>query len=258
MTASQISRKLAMSKATTHRLLVTLTDGRFLERNTETGKYRIGPEMYVLGSLYLETNDLLKAGGPVIKTVNSLCGETTNLGIYQNGYRVLVLREENLHGFRWQRHIGSSQPAYASAIGLAILSELPDDEIDRVYAMESLTPLTSMTARSKTELRQRLSEIRNTRVSVGRAGSEGIEGIGVAIKSKGGQVAAGISIAVPVFRLDDLYRRQLVDLAIMAADLISYRLGCLSCDVNIRTVEELSEWWTGAYPMSSADTPRPQ
>jgi DNA-binding IclR family transcriptional regulator len=210
--------------------------------------------MYVLGSLYLETNDLLSAAGPVVKAVNNLCRETVSLGIYQNGYRVLVLREENLHGFRWQRHVGSSQPAYASAIGLAILSELPDEEIDRVYPDDSLSPLTSMTVRTKTELRQQLSEIRKAGMSTGQGGSEGIEGIGVAIRSRNGEVAAGISIAVPVFRLDDSYRSRLVDLATRAADLISYRLGYVSGNASIRDVEELSEWWTGTLVTASADT----
>lgn len=255
MSSTDISRTLGMSKATAHRLLQTLEDGRLLERDAITRRYRIGPQMYVLGSLYLETNDLLKAAQPVVKTVNALCGETTNLGIYEKGFSVLVMREESAHGFRWDRHIGSSVPAYVSAIGLAILSEFSVEEIDRVYPGEELRSATSRAIGSKTELLRRLQEIRRSGVAFNQGGVEGVEGIGVAVRGRDGSAVAGLAIALPIFRIDDLYRARLASLVTKAAGLISYRMGYLAVRSHVSSVQELSDWWTNCSGQSSVNVP---
>ena len=55
----EVSRKVGIPKTTSHRILVTLTEGELLEQNVKTGKYKIGPVLYVLGSLYLSMTDIL-------------------------------------------------------------------------------------------------------------------------------------------------------------------------------------------------------
>ena len=80
LSAPDISRKVGVPKTTTYRMLSALTSGGLLEQDRR-GKHRIGPELYILGSLYLSTTGILKAAEPVVKTLNELTGEAVNVGM---------------------------------------------------------------------------------------------------------------------------------------------------------------------------------
>ena len=60
----QISKKVGIHRVTAYRLLETLLREGILEKNVNAGKYRIGPELYILGNLYLISTDLLKVAEP--------------------------------------------------------------------------------------------------------------------------------------------------------------------------------------------------
>ena len=95
LTPVDISRKAGISKTTTYRIMATLTKTGILELNENTGKYRIGPELYFLGSLYLNTTDIIKATEPVLKELNRLTGEAFNVSIFDKGHAILIMKEES-------------------------------------------------------------------------------------------------------------------------------------------------------------------
>ena len=113
LSAADISLKVGIPKTTTHRMLTTLTKGGFLDRNGETGKYKIGPELYILGILYLSTTDILKGVKPVVETLNNLTNEAVNVGIFDNGHVTVIMKEECKYSFKISYHVGSVLPAYA-------------------------------------------------------------------------------------------------------------------------------------------------
>jgi len=241
---AEISRKVGIPMTTTHRMLSTLTKGGLLEQNVKTGKYSIGPVLYTIGSLYLNTANLTKAAEPVTKTLNELTGEAINVSIFDKGNIVYVLREETKHAFRFADHVGTVLPAYASAMGKALLGELTDAEIDSLYAEEKLRPLTEKTTSTKTKLKIELKEIRKTGVSINKEGSwVGIEGIGSVIRNAAGKAVAALSIALPVFRMNQAKRKQLATLIKSGASLISYRLGYHDMDNDIHDVQQIHSWW---------------
>jgi len=242
--AADISRKVGIPKTTTHRMLAALTKGGLLDRNPETGKYRIGPELYILGSLYLSTTDFLKAAEPVIKTLNGLTGETVNVGIFDKGHVIMVAREESQYALRFSRNVGTVLPAYASGMGKAFLSELTEVELDSLYPEEKLLPITSKTIATKTELKLDLQQIRKTGLSFNREGGhEGIEGIGSVIRDASGKAVAGMSITVPVIRINQASRERLATLIRLGSSLINYRLGYRDLANPVRDIQEIHSWW---------------
>src|SRR6516165_107682 len=50
-TLSELSRRLGISKATTHAILARLTDRALLARNPDTLEYRLGPALVPMGSV---------------------------------------------------------------------------------------------------------------------------------------------------------------------------------------------------------------
>ncbi len=141
LSGSEIVDRMGIHKTTTYRMLACLCEHGFLVRNEDSGRYSVGAALYVLGTLYQYTDDLQKAGGPVIKLINELTCECTNLGTLSGTAVVYMLREESKHEFRWSRSIGSTMPAHASALGKQC-SAASQMRIDVRYPVEELNVLT--------------------------------------------------------------------------------------------------------------------
>ncbi len=252
LSAADIGRKTGISKATLHRILTTLTNRRLLEKNQKTRMYKIGPELYTLGSLYLSTTDVLKAAEPVIKELNDLTGEAVNISIFDRGYVTLILKEEAKSVFRFAVRIGTIIPAYASSMGKALLSELTDEEIDSLYPEEKLRPLTTKTIATKTELKRELEQIRKTGVSFSDGGTyEGLFGVASVVRDASGKGIAAMSIALPIFKVNETTSDRLATLIRMGAKLISYRLGYNDAVNPIRDIQEIRSWWEQNKPSST-------
>jgi len=241
---SQISRRASIPKATTHRILLTLTKDGLLERNTRTGNYRVGHELYILGNRYLSTNDIVSAAEPVTKMLNDLTSETVHVGIFDRGNVLIIMKEESKHAFRVTQHIGTIVPAYTSAMGKTLLSELTDKEIDNLIPEERLKPVTSKTIATKTELKRELEQIRNSGVSLDKEGTiEMIIGTGALIRDDTGKAVAAIGAPFPIFRLNQDGIERVLNLVKMGASLISYRLGYQDASNPTRSIEEIRAYW---------------
>ncbi len=245
LSPADIVRKLGIPKPTVYRILACLTKYGLLEKNRRNGSYTVGPVLCTLGSIYLSTTDLLKVSEPVIETLNNLTGEVTNVAILDDkGHIIFVLREESKHALRIGFHVGYTSPAYANALGKALLSELPDTEIDHLYPEEILKPLTRKTVPTKTELKRELEQIRKTGVSVNSEQAvEGVEAVAAVIRDDRGRTIAATGIGVPKVRMNEARLQKLSVLIKLGADLISYRLGYQDPDNPPRNIEEIRDWW---------------
>ena len=242
LTANEISDNTGLPKTTTHRILAELIEDRLLEKNSRTKKYRIGPELYILGSLYLSATDVLQVAEPVTQTLNDLTGETILMGIFDNGVIVITLKEESRHAFRYARHVGSTLPAYASAMGKAFLSEMSEQELDILYPEETLKPIAPKTITTKSELKRSLEEIRKNGVSYTREeGYTGDEAVAWLVRDATNKAVAAMTIAVPL-NMGEERRVWLTGLVKLGCSLISYRLGYLNSAVTVRDISEIRSW----------------
>jgi len=242
--ASEICRITGIPKTSLHRMLNTLIQCGLLEKNESTGKFKIGPKLYALGSTYLSTTDIIKAAQPVIKEINDLSGEAVSVGILERGNVILIMKEETRGAFRFASHVGSSFPAYASSMGKAFLSELTETEIDNLYRDEKLVPITMKTINTKTKLKIELEKIKEAGVSLDKEGLyEGVEGFSALMRDTWQKTVAALAISAPKSKMNEFTRKQLSTLVKLGANLISYRLGNHDMSNAISSVQELRSWW---------------
>ncbi|HEY50305.1 MAG TPA: IclR family transcriptional regulator [Dehalococcoidia bacterium] len=241
---SDVVRKVERPRTTVHRILSTLLRVGLLIRQNNTGKYRIGPALYTMGSLYLVTTDILAAAEPVTELLNELTGEAIKISVFDRGNVIVIKKEESRHSFRYQHAVGSILPAYASGMGKAFLSELSDIELESLYPSEILKPLTRKTIATKTELKEELKQVRSRGFSVDVEGNtEGLSGVGCVIRDATGKVAAAMSIGVYAHTFTEERMLQLGTLNKIGATLISYRLGYQDPNNVVRSLEEIRAWW---------------
>ena len=245
LSAAEISRKVGIPNTTAHRMLAALIQNGLLERNAGNNKYMIGPTMFILGNLYLQTKDLVKAAEPVTKVLNELTRENINVVVLHQGGVLRLIRDESQHTVVANIHVGSVYPPYSSAVGRVLLSELTEAEIDSLYPEEKLQKITNKTISTKTELKLLLKQIRETGISFNSGGTfEGVDGFGALIRGVGGKAIAALGIALPTYRMNPQKYELFASLVKMGASLISYRLGHKDRVNSISSIDEIHSWWT--------------
>jgi len=244
LSLAEISNKSQIAMTTTYRILTGLVNGRLLDRDQKTGRFRIGPELYIMGSLYLRTTDIIKAAQEVIEALNDITEEAINVGILDGTNITLVMKEEAKHPFRIHSYVGTSYSAHVSAAGKALLSELTGEELKRLYPNEALLAYTNNTIATRTKLITELKKIRKTGVSYDNGERlEPARGIGAPIHDASNRAIAALSITFPNYNMGRYKFTRLARTVMLASSLISYRLGCKDNRHPIRSIEEIRNWW---------------
>ena len=201
ISAADIAKSVGISRPTAYRLIATLVDGGFIQKKAGTEKYMIGADLYAQGSLYLESTDTLKEARPVMEALNKMTGEAINLGILDKSNIIFIMKEETRGAFRFFRHVGSVLPAHASAMGLALLSELSDSKIDELYLTERLESITKKTITTKAELKRILEQVRQRGASIDIEGNvKRAVGIASVIHGVDNKALAAMSITIPLIQ----------------------------------------------------------
>ncbi|WNC17490.1 IclR family transcriptional regulator [Brevibacillus brevis] len=208
LSLAEFHHKLGLSKSSLQRILNTLVNYGFLEKDEKRKTYRLGNELYYLGKLVEEHSHLLTVTKPYLKTVRDRLGESVYLNIVEHGERKCIAFEEGKHDLMTISYIGQTSPLYAGASAKLLLAYQPPEKMTQYLEQTALRPLTNATVTDKDKLLEELREIRTR----GYASSRGERVIGVCsvsapIFNRWGETIAGVSISAPIIRVpEDTYR----------------------------------------------------
>ncbi|WP_460580339.1 IclR family transcriptional regulator [Humibacter ginsengisoli] len=165
VTLSELARALGAAKSSTLNVCGALEEGGLIRR-TEAG-YQLGRRIVELGGDYLRSFDPVLEFYRACAESEVLSNERCQLAVL-DGTNVLYLATHvGRAPFRFSAGIGSKYPASITAVGVALLSHLPDSEIATRFADEATRP--SFTDRSVTDLdalRRKLAETRERGYSI--------------------------------------------------------------------------------------------
>jgi DNA-binding IclR family transcriptional regulator len=225
MGVSELARAIGSTKSATFRILATLEDRGYVSRFDESSKYQLGVNLVHLGQSALEQIDLRTVARPVLENLHQRFNETVNLGVLAAGRIVYVDMLESDHGLRMSAQVGAHDNVHSTAIGKAILANLPPDQQEALLR----GPLPSRTPRTITNpdaLRHEIERIKISGFSRDRGENEnGACCFGAAIFDAQGQVAAAISVSGPDTRLTGEVAEDVAVAVRIAAQNISDRLG---------------------------------
>lgn len=199
---SELARKLALTRSTTHRYVATLATLGYLQQDDSTRKYRLGPRVLDLGFSMLGSLELREIAAPHLRWLTDATGHTSNLAIRDDTDVILIDRVRGrpgrYHHLEFTLHVGSRLPSYCSATGKALLAFLPRPDLDQLLDRIDLVQHGPRTLTSKTALLAELEQVRRTGLAVNDEELESaLRSVAAPVRSRSGEVVAAVNLAVP-------------------------------------------------------------
>lgn len=141
---AELNEALDMTPSMVRRALRLLECHAFVTKDATGQRYRAGHGLFALGPIELRTDSLQSFCRPAMQALRSLTGETVSLSIPVGRSGVVIETLTGAGQVVKRDFLGVAVPLHAGAIGRAILSVLPDEEIVR-YAAGELSVFTEST-----------------------------------------------------------------------------------------------------------------
>jgi DNA-binding IclR family transcriptional regulator len=155
---TEIAERLELARPTVHGLLQTLRAHGFVEQDSESDKYQLGPGLLHLGASYLDISDLRGRSVIFAETLAQRVAASVRVGVL-HGTSVLVVHHVFKPDAAFQvLEVGAELPIHATALGKALLAFGPPELLEDVAA-EPLPKLTRRTL-SVSALKRELPAIR--------------------------------------------------------------------------------------------------
>ena len=156
----ELSEYVNLSRASVHRILMTLVRVGWVEQNPRTTKYRLGMGAVGVGIVGMVTNPLIRDSYPYLTRLSDWSGHDSVLSTLVGGKTVQLRRAAGINTELIDFEAGHPQPAYAMADGKLLLSYLDESEAESLLRSEEMRPFTTSTITDVTTMLRELETIR--------------------------------------------------------------------------------------------------
>jgi DNA-binding IclR family transcriptional regulator len=200
LSVSDVAKLMGLNRAGSHRHLATLKDLGYVEQN-EANRYQLTSKLFELGLKYANRIEILKVAHPYLEELSTTFKETVNLGLFDTNEILHLDKIDSPEILRIDSPLGSRAPAYCTALGKAILSSLPPNELDGYLSKIKLKRLGPNTITSKKKLREELIETSKRGVAIDNEElSTGLCCIASPVFDHTGRALYAISLSAPAIR----------------------------------------------------------
>ncbi len=210
LSLSQIAVASGMDMSTAQRFAHTLTKLGYLRKDPDTKRFELTPKTLQLGYQFLRSNRLVERATPYLQHLSQETEETVNLTLLDDTEIIFVARFVSRHMLNTDVVIGTRMPAYCTAPGVAMLSQLPEKEALTVLKKSDLKAITRSTTWRLSVLQAKLKT--SAEQGFATAFSEFYQGDGsvaAAILSPEGRPEGAVNVSVSLSRYtpEDVVKR---------------------------------------------------
>lgn len=154
-----IYRACELERPTAHRLLQALVSEGFLKQGPGSKLYFLGSALYAIGLSATPQQSLRDICHPFLRRIAAETGDTVFLAQRENLDSVCLDRAEGAFPVKaYVVEIGHRRPLTVGGSSLAILSTLPDDEIDRICQSNYARTIQAHPRYLESALRERIQD----------------------------------------------------------------------------------------------------
>jgi DNA-binding IclR family transcriptional regulator len=223
---ADLAAAVGLHRTTAYRALCALEDEGLVVRMPGRDAYRLGPEVIVLGTRALRTNDVRTVSHPELEILARLAAETVTLEVVV-GSDVLILDVVKGPGMMGTRvDVGTRWPIHATSTGKVLLAAWEAAEGGRWDVPRVLPALTPHTLTTQSELRAELERVRTQGYAVALEELQlGYVAVGAVVRNHEAMPVAAVGVGGPTSRLTPDKIPELGGMVKESADRISRLLG---------------------------------
>lgn len=203
LNVSEVSREIGLPRATTFRLLLTLEEEGFVDRQGNT--YSLGWDLARIARDVDPTIGLANRARPFVASLADQLGETVTLSLRQGRHDLEIVLQESprtfavtisdLTGLKW--------PLHASATGKLLLAQLEPHQVRQVTG-DTLERVTARTITDHQTLAREIEQIRRQGwAEIDEELEDDIYSVAVPITNSLGHMVAALALVVPKHRIAD-------------------------------------------------------
>lgn len=227
LTLNDLAKAIDLSRSSTYRLVYTLAELGFLQREGENKTYRLGSRVLRLGFAYLASQEVVEIARPHLAKLRDTTNCSAHLGILDGTDILYVARYADRKALTSRIQVGSRLPAHATSIGRAILSQFTAGEIRRRFQGVDMPRYSDVTPTDIEGLVTLLARDAARGYVLSHSAFEpGIASVAAPIFTEDGTVAGAINITTPEQTTEaDILENTIKDAVLETADTISEWLG---------------------------------
>lgn len=204
LSLTDIAEVLGGDASTSSRFAYTLEELGYLERDPESKLYRVSSKIYALTVSLSGPRNIRKVSLPYMENLRDTTGETVVLGVRDGVEMVVIEVVETRHALVPRGWVGGRVPVYCSALGKAMLMNLPQEDLLRLLDSLSLVPYTENTLVNRMDFLNDLARTRERGWSLNREEyTRGVISVGAPIFTGRSRTAGAICVDVPSARIPD-------------------------------------------------------
>jgi DNA-binding IclR family transcriptional regulator len=196
LTLSEVAASLGTTRSSAYRLLYTLEHLGFVEYDSQSKNYALGPQVLALGYGYLASRDIIDVAMSHLIRLRDRTGWSAHLGELHGRDVVYVARVATRRSIASIVHVGTRLPAHATTMGRILLSSLSDQEIRDLYSQDlnrsfNLSPYLDIAG-----LLKQIAADRAEGIVVQNSGYEpGVASVAAPIRDVSGRTVAAINVS---------------------------------------------------------------
>jgi len=191
---SELSKATGYHRSTVFNVLNTLADLHVLSKSPDK-RFNFGLRLYSLGRTASDGSDLIRTIHPYLVKINRKTDLSTCLGIRTDSKAVIVDKVDSDLAVKISMDEGIEVPLLAGAGGKALLSLLPDAEVDGILSEYTSKDFLLLTCLNKAQFKERVEKERADGFALDKEEyMQGVWALAVPLKLGKGKIQAAIWI----------------------------------------------------------------
>jgi IclR family transcriptional regulator, KDG regulon repressor len=225
LSITELSQQLQMNKSSVYRMLATLVECNYAEKNPFSKKYSLTSKLFEIGSRSRGLVTLEEAADSVMEKLADETHETVNLAILDKGEAVYIKKIESPQPLRMDLPVGTRLPPNCTSLGKVLIAYLPKDALKTLMDGTTFVKKTSKSIMDLRKLRGELAKVRESGYAIDdEEFSLGIRCASAPVWGADHTVVAALSISGPSLRLSDRDLKRMARLVIEGSQEINRNL----------------------------------
>jgi DNA-binding IclR family transcriptional regulator len=222
---AEISRKLQIPKSSASYILRTLVQRSYLNRDPQTGKYRVGLKILSLSRGALSGLDVREVALPIMRHLMEKTNLTCHLAILDGPEAVYIEKVEPQGFIKMDTWVGRRMRVHATSVGKALVAYIPQDRLEAILS-SGMEKRTSRTITTVPRFLKELDRVRTQGYAVDdEENNMGARCVGAPIFNQTGTIEASLGLSGTTQHVNAQTMPRIVEALKDAARHISMQLG---------------------------------